>query len=169
MELKELIAILDRNRINRAGWFKSVDDLLEEIRTGESSVDNNGVNHLEIVNCEITDERGYRLLESRQLYNDGRDIQRMIKVSGKMRRYESPLNAMQRELSEELGIDADSYRLVDLGSTVRENNNRPFFATLPSRCVRHHFKLEMPYALWQEVYIERTPERTAWFTWFPPE
>ena len=169
MELEELLANLNRNKISYSGWFRSVNDLLKEINTGESSIDDKGVNHLAVVNCEITDARGYRLLESEQLYNDGRRINRLIKVSGKLQRNESPTEAMVRELSEELSLPSGDYRLVYTGSTVRENNNRPFYATLPSRCVRHHFELQMPEELWREEYVEIAPDKVAWFHWFQPE
>jgi len=169
MTHSELIAILNRNRIDYHGWFKTVEELLQEINDGESSIDNNGVNQLAIVNCEIVDSRGYRLLEAEQVYHDGRVNSRMIKVSGKIQRNEAPVQAMHRELAEELGIVLLPNELTYTGSSVRENQFRPFYATLPSRCIRHHFFFHMPTSMWKQEYVEVDSKKTAKFRWFPSE
>lgn len=134
----ELVGFLAENGVDVSKWgtneAKTVDNLLEELRQGESSliVFEEGLRRVvSIVQIEVryTDPNGlhYRLVEAGQTFRDGRKRVRNLprSLGEKIKAGEDPGQVATRGVHEELGILIDSTRFQSDGSEYEERESRP--------------------------------------------
>jgi hypothetical protein len=155
------------------GEAKSLGDLQKEIDEGESVLINEDEKLLRKVTvCTANvyylspDHKKYRLKEGRQVFKDGRERRRALPqgVSGKMKAYEDPRNAMAREIKEELGLEGE-VSLVDIGSDIKTINS-PSYPGLQSQYLHYYFDSILTDQQFKfEGYIEEQDGLMTYFNW----
>lgn len=183
--LKSLRRLLKRHGVNFAEWgtgyTKTLQDLMKEIRLGESVlVVKRGklvrqVRHAQVDITCIIDGVLHRLIEDRQEFSNGalRPREGDRSVSEKIQSGESPKAAAKRGIGEELGLDTFT------GEGLKPDPNRPrprrrykeSAVSYPGLPVEH---IEFLF-LWlmcmlseyfsREGYVERQKRKTTYFVW----
>lgn len=118
------------------GEAKSVKDFLKELGAGESflRIDKNGIARvLRVVKMIIEDNSGKALIEDYQILPDGRKKHRNQNPGGKIGINETPLQALHREIEEELGdvIKSGDYE-VEILEVFNEERPSKAYPTLRS-------------------------------------
>jgi len=158
------------------GKAKTLADLLEEIRKGESQlvVGKNGiVRVVSIVKLHVYDPnypgRGY-LVESRQQLPDGRVRRRRRQPSEKIKGGEPAKSAAVRGLREELRMRG-GYVLFR-GTLRTENTPNPSYPRLPCRYIIHKFNVALEFrstTLQEEFRITEEDGTVHFFRWKRPK
>lgn len=174
MQLPELRDLLSLFKISLELWgrdqAKTVEDLLAEISLGECylKVDSEGLWRVtERVQISISSSRraNHCLIESMQILPDGRSRPRWKLPSGKLRRGETPLAAMQREVAEELNLF--SLPMTFMGKELKDWQSKAY-PGLKGLCTIHTFKavLEDSPLLLKETFefVQEDGTRQT-FTW----
>lgn len=175
----ELQELLFRYNIPLATWgtgeAKTLNDLYTEIRHGESALEveekNKLVREVGVVKIDIfyKDETGtYKLAEDYQEFYDGR--RRMIKhdcpVGEKMKPHETPIQAFERALREELSITRPIQGHATKARVITKISKS--YPGLVSRYREHRFTVTIPKKYYNaEGYMERDGDRTTYFSWRP--
>jgi len=103
----QLVNLLAKYSVDTSQWNKKVDNLLEEIKNGESflEIDKNGnlVRVVKIANIVITRRDGLTLRESYQIKNGKRIDKKNCHLTEKIGITETAFNGISRGIIEELG------------------------------------------------------------------
>ena len=155
------------------GDAKKIDDLYNEVRHGESILteDRNKklIRDVSIVKIDILykDKVGtYRLTEDYQEFSDGR--RRVIKhecpVGEKMKPHETPQQAFERALSEELAITRPiPGRAIKSRLVMKASRSYP---GLICRYREHRFITTLPKKYYNaDGYVETDGDRKTYFSW----
>ena len=156
------------------GKAKTVEDLLQEVNDGEieliSTPDGTLVRKVPVVTVDVmyTDALGrhYKLVESRQVFTDGRERHRdrNTSVAEKLKVGENVAEAALRGVQEELGISGE-IQLTEDGREITELDS-PSFPDLRSQYEIFKFSAELtPGQYKPEGYIERQPDKSTYFEW----
>lgn len=156
------------------GQAKTIDDLAEELRSGETRLTegSNGeiIREVSVVFVDVfatdRDQQLWHLREERQVFSDGRQRQRNLLASlgEKMKPDEQVAEATQRAIAEELGID-EPITSIYLGSerTVHASTSYP---GLQSHFNIHRTAVILPEHVYRsEGYQERQSEKVTYFVW----
>lgn len=173
-ELKDLLL---ENKIPLEQWgvgeAKTLNDLYSEIRHGESMLEINRsdklVRNVGIVKIDVfyKDETGtYKLVEDYQEFYDGRrrTLQHECPVGEKIKPHETPIQAFERALREELAImhpipgRATRARII-----TKVSKSYPGLIS----CYREHrFTVTIPKKYYNiEGYVETDGTRKTYFSW----
>ncbi len=173
----ELQDLLLEHHIPLSSWgigeAKTLADLYSEIRHGESQliVEKNGtlVREVGIVKIDIfyKDEVGtYRLAEDYQEFYDGRrrNFKQDCPVGEKMKPNETPIQAFERALREELAITRPiPGRATKTRITTKISKSYP---GLLSRYHEHRFTVTIPKKYYNaDGYMETDGDRKTYFSW----
>ncbi len=172
----ELAELLLANKIPLSEWgtgdAKTITDLYSEIRHGESTllIENNKlVREVGIVKIDIfyKDSTGtYQLAEDYQEFYDGRKrtIKHDCPVGEKMKPNETPIQAFERALKEELCITQPIQgRATKARITTKVSHSYP---GLLSRYREHRFTVTIPKKYYNaDGYMERDGDRKTYFSW----
>ncbi|MDB5180458.1 MAG: hypothetical protein JWO54_216 [Candidatus Saccharibacteria bacterium] len=156
------------------GNAKTVLHLLTEIVEGETvmTIDDNhnvyrNVNVLWAdVLCELADGKVYILREDRQEFKDGRVKRRALgsSIGEKLKPSESPEDAINRALQEELGVKTID-RIHKIGYNERTFIPDPF-PGLESSYQMHKFVTVIPESEFKsEGYVEYQQDKTNYYVW----
>lgn len=158
------------------GPAKTVGHLLKEVAAGETtlSYDEEG-NLRRLVNVAWVDVYAHdqqgaplHLVEDRQEFRNGHVKRRalMASLGEKMLPGEHALDAAQRALGEELGVEnPSSLRYIGRETTTHTPDTYP---GLQSRFVNHTVITEIPPSAFQpDGYVEEQPDKTSYFVWQP--
>lgn len=177
-EVSDLRGLLARFGVDTSTWgtgeAKTVDHLLEEIRSGDSElvVEAAGiarrVRNVWIDVFATTDSGRLHLVERRQVFGDGRQRMRRLPASlgEKCRVGEEPLVAARRGFAEELGIGPPAV----LAPTAPGLNptGRTSYPTLATSFESHWFRAEIDPADYRpDGYVEVQPDKQTFFEWEP--
>lgn len=163
IRLLELFPDLDTGR-------KTSADLLSELMLGECQLINDGSRVYRLVHTAIAYvpspiQPNEYLYELRQEWGNGRIVERNIEgVAGKVQGDENPLNAICREVHEELGIVVQEEQFEYLGDKLKENPGSAYNGIV-SQAKLYKFQFNMCYQQWAEEYREVKPSKTTVFGW----
>lgn len=167
MEFGEMMDILSGNNIDHSTWFKTPQELHAELMSKDSELTSKGVSILTVGHCIIhrkVDNK--QLLEKGVRYHDGREADRKLPVSGKLRVGEDPFIGMQREVMEELGLPFEAVRHMKLVSSENVMGGcRISYNTLPSEFLKYHFVLCLPDEYVRDTYTEDDDVKVTTFGW----
>ena len=173
-----LVDFLAENGVDVSEWgtnkAKTVDDLLEEIRQGESQliVFEEGlrrVTPIDQIEVRYTDPDGvqYRLVEEKQTFRDGRERVRNLprSLGEKIKAGEDPQQVASRGVYEELGILIDSTRFQS-DDTEYEERESPSYPNLVTRYDKHNFLVELTDEEFNpQGYMEDDGKKVTTFVW----
>ena len=175
MNKQELIALLEKNRIDPSsfgqGKAKSIDDLLEEIEKGETTLSQRIVREVSVVTINVfanVDDKEYLLVEHEQIFDDGRKRQRNLptSLSEKMHPEETVNKAVARGIKEELGVD--NYSCVGEIINKTEAIDSPSFpGVLTIYRIQEVDVLLDPSEYKPDGYEEKDHDLTSYFRWVP--
>ncbi|MDO8507472.1 MAG: hypothetical protein Q7S53_02795 [bacterium] len=157
------------------GCSKSLENLVDEVRDGEAelAVDHNGeisrisnIVKADILYNDAATGKKFKLVEDKQVFNDGRERERHIDTSigEKMKPKESAQEALERGIEEELGISS----LTDIKSkedkiVERESKSYPGLLT---KYIFHIFEATISQQDFKpEGYVEKGKNLTTYFVW----
>lgn len=176
MDKKELVSLLEKYKIDVSLFgknkAKSLDDLLVEIRQGETVlVEKNEQLFRELsvarvnVFAKTKEDLRIQLIEDYQILNNGQIRRRKKKtsVSEKLKKGESPLSAMRRGLLEELGIRR--FKFISKPSFDTEIVQSPSYPGVLSKYIFHDFAVILADDEYRGGYIEKTKNITTFFRW----
>lgn len=159
------------------GSAKTLKHLLDELNSGESSLDANGngeiTRGIRAVGVEVLHElpNGQRLIlrEARQVFIDGRERvrkDRIASISEKIKPGEEPESAAVRALREELGLEI--IPPVDYVGRVSMRYSSEAFPGLTTAMNFYNFRTKIGEDLFREDgYREEQPDKTNYFVWEP--
>ena len=178
MDKSELEAILLQHDISFQKWgtgkAKTVDDLLEEINSGEAEVKSREGKLLrttKVVSITVTYWDGNNdliLVEDRQVFSDGRERKRVLDASlgEKMFVNEVPEEAARRALKEELCII--DVEVVSIGTKFRGPEMSLSYPGLETLYELVQFSAKLPTSLFRpEGYMEDDGKKKTYFVWQP--
>jgi hypothetical protein len=173
----ELLLVEHQTPVSRWGYdaAKTIDDLLGELRSGESRLHLDGCGRLlravAVVGVDILfvdpHQGKLRLVETKQTFRSGRQRTRNLRTSlgEKQLPGETPRAASSRAIEEELGLSAVGLDVREVGAEVNES----FSTSYPGlRSVRHltYFECVLPPWLYEmNGYVERQADKTTNFAW----
>jgi hypothetical protein len=176
--LDELLDKLIRGKIPindyGIGNAKTINHLLSEVNEGEAviTIDREGIVYREVnvlwvdVLCELSDGSVYYLREDRQEFKDGRTKRRELdsSIGEKLKPLETPEYAVQRALSEELGVN--NYKSL-YGIGYSEKIFVPdTFPGIESTYKMHKYVSMIPETEFEiDGYIECQNDKTNYYTW----
>lgn len=154
------------------GVSKTIGHLLQEVNDGETVLTQRGRELLRQVGfaaVSVIHRNGgevYELFEDRQEFRDGRVRRRDTgsSVSEKIQPGESPKDAAERALREELGITGR----VNLksGNKSEEIKESPSYPGLKTQYLRFDFQLELSDDQFSpDGYVEQQQDKTTYFVW----
>ena len=149
------------------GSAKTFQELEAEIAAGESTIVWEGdrpIRQVQIACVQVRSPDGRTLIEDRQEFTDGRVRRRGLEgVSEKLQTGETPMDAAQRALMEELGIQAVLI-IEPMGETVEERFS-PSYPGLLSRYWKYRFCTVLPQECYRDTYVEEQASKKTFFTW----
>jgi hypothetical protein len=171
-----LIKVLANAKINYEAWRKTPDDLFEEISTGETTlkcINGQLERHVSSVFLEVISPDGvHRIVEDRQVFNDGRKVKRGLKeIAEKHKPGEKPLTVAKRALKEEL-FSGMTYSEDTLLFTPREAPEEA--SSIPTSAYEGlttvnnitRFSVQIPKELYKhDGYIEVQLKKTNYYVW----
>lgn len=174
-----LVDFLRDNEIGTSAWgtgrAKTIDDLLEELREGESElvVCEEGLRRVTPIDqIEIRyvnpDGKEYRLVEQRQVFWDGnRERVRSLprSLGEKIKAGEDPKITAVRGIKEELGIEVTQDRVIDFGIEYEEMES-PSYPGLVTRYDKHNFLIKLTDDEYDPIgYTEDDGKKVTTFVW----
>lgn len=152
---------------------KNIDDLLEEIKSGETVLSKNKdgklLRNINVGSVDIfyTNKNGekFKLKEDKQSFKDGCERKRKLpgSVSGKIKKGENPEETIIREVKEELGIICNN---LSKGDIIVETKISSSYPGLLSQYTTHHFSMNiLDKDFKPEGYIEKTNRMKIFFIW----
>ena len=177
MNTRELASLFQRYGVDMSaygvGKAKTLDQLLQEINAGESSlVVENGelIRIVNIISVDVYFERvpgeRLRLRMEYQQFSDGRTRVRendFGAVSGKMKPNESVEDAIARELGEE--IKACEYQLEGIQTPIVNTRTSPSYPGISSRYTENYATAIIPPSMYRVSYEETQDGVTSHFSW----
>ena len=181
----QLREILERSKVNTNEWTKSVNDLYDEIHSGESSIKEDNILlfdlsddwkgdlvrkvRVAIVTCAYEcPESGekYELYEDKQVLSDGTIKRRGFNhISEKKKKSETSVDAAKRGLSEELGInEIDNERLVFIQRHAKYGQSQSY-PGIDNIYVIYEFLYDMEPKFYREEYVEVQKDKSTYFKW----
>jgi len=166
---EQLVQILSERNIDFTNSPKGIEDLWNEIESGESSlmILNDGslrrITHVILVKVFSPD--GEKILtEVEQSYKNGIVRNRNIQsIAEKMVLGEEPLDTAERGLKEELGINPELCSI----KPILHNNNLPTpssaYTGIESIYVVHNFHVIVPESQYKPSYIEEDSKKITTF------
>ncbi|NBU97486.1 MAG: hypothetical protein EBS19_04575 [Spirochaetia bacterium] len=177
LDLLKLREYLSQNGIPVGEWAqgsaKGIEHLMQEILSGECRlVRESGIlyREIEFVMCWIlynSPEGVWRLVESKQVFNDGRvrTREKDSSVSEKMKPGEDPVLSLIRGVEEELGFQLDPKQIESQG-TLREERESGSFPGLKTKYTGHRFQCYLERPQWNPSgYQEHQSDKTTYFSW----
>ncbi len=177
MTKEELVGFLQADNVPLKRWgtgeAKSVDHLLEEINSGESTLEErDGVLFRTAMGTVITvyyqdDTRRLTLKEDRQVFKDGRERKRAVagSIGEKLKFGENALSAAYRALQEELSI-SEKLPLTSKPSEVKGPNPSQSFPGIMTTYMIHVYEVYLPQDLYKpEGYVETQRDKTNYYVW----
>lgn len=173
---ERVITLLEHYAIDTSAWhggsIKTVNDLIEEVRLGESSLieNNNELLRLVRVVCPTIyariDDRIYVLIENRQEFINGNVRHRNLgsSLGEKIINNESPLDALLRGLREELQIERFDEILYS-GESVDRGDSQSYPGLLSEYRKYNYAVVLSPDDFCPEGYMEVQARKTTYFTW----
>jgi len=157
-----------------AGWghgeAKTIGDLTDEINAGESHlvIDSSGIHRvLSIVRMNIVNKNLGTLVHVKTVLPDGRVRKIQGLPSGKIIRGETPLAALQREMTEELNLDPQWYTQTPQAVIMGEDPSKSY-PRLPSIYEIHPWNItihEGIVELRQGGFVTQEDEQVLYFSW----
>ncbi len=177
MDMNSLVELLHAHKISFDTWgtdgSKTIEHLLEEIKSGEAELCSEGgrlIRHLHPVRITIfyrTETREIlRLEEERQVFKSGGIRQRGLDVSlaEKLRPKETPKDGARRAFREELKIKR-GYKLFPQKSEVDRRPSKSF-PGLHTVLHSYNFVAWLSKAVFKpEGYTEEQKDKTTYFVW----
>jgi hypothetical protein len=155
------------------GYAKTVDHLLWEIESKECNlVEENEtlIREIEFVMAEIyysDDDGDYKLIESKQIFVDGRTRSRKkdSSVSEKIKMGEDPVESLKRGIMEELGLSLDDSQIESKG-IINEEEVSNSFPGLTTRYKGNNFVCYLNEDQYNpDGYQEVQKDKTTYFSW----
>lgn len=161
---------IDLARFGR-GEAKSIAHLFAELESGEAELIDRGgqlVRRVTVLNIDVfadIDGRRLRLVEDRQVFDDGRPRRRDLSssVSEKLHKDENRETAVVRALAEELGIRHFT-RVSAFTDTATARESLSFPGILSEFAV-HHVAVLIDPDEFREDYREDQQDKSTWFVW----
>lgn len=155
------------------GKAKTAADLLEEINGGEAELittaDGKLMRKVAVANIDVMyvdrTGRNYRLVESRQVFADGRERARDLgtSVAEKLKSGEDILAAAKRGVEEELGI---TNIVLESKGTESKSMDSLSYPGLPTVYEIYKFSAVLTNEQYKpEGYVEKTADKTIYFEW----
>lgn len=155
------------------GMAKTIDHLVNEVRSGEATLEPNGntlVRKLNVATVNVfhvTESATLKLYEEKQVFADARERRRELpsSLSERLGPAENPFHAARRAFWEELAIIEDIDVNLKGFNFVKEESS-PSFPGLPTWYALWHFNARIPRHLYlPEGYIERQEDKSSYFVW----
>lgn len=150
--ITELAEWLTAAGIDTTGWgqgaAKQLADLWNEYKSGETRfADEPAVREVTVVEVVIKRDE-YILVETEQVFRDGRRRIRLRPPSEKVKGNEAPRAAVLRCLREELAIESQEASLGEKGAVTEQTFLSPSYPGLPTRYIFHTF----------DAFIDKLPD-----------
>lgn len=156
------------------GNAKTINHLLAEVNEGEAvvTIDSHGAVYRELnvlcvdVLCELSNGNVYHLREDRQEFKDGRTKKRQIdsSIGEKLKPSESAEDAVQRALSEELGVN--EYQSLYSAGYSERTFIPDAFPGIESTYKMHRYVSFIPETGFiPEGYVEYQADKTNYYVW----
>lgn len=181
MKINELTETLRRHGINTQkfgkGKAKTLEELLEEINTGESTLSVSTTGQLErhlrtlAINVKYRDARGRVLVlhEASRKSHDGRDLNRKTQhsVTEKLHADEKAgHSSLERALREELGItDPKSYKITNQQAPKIVTRKSDSYPGLLTKNELHEFTVWLDKMVFKPQYAEDDGRKITTFEW----
>lgn len=177
-----LVDFLCEQGVSTATWgtgkAKSLDDLLEEVQEGESQliVFEEGLRRVTPIDqievrYQALNGSLYRLVEQKQVFNDGRERVRSLPcfLGEKIKAGEDLAFVVVRGIGEELGIEIDVSRVTALGHEYQETESFSY-PGLITRYDKYTFLVNLADGEYRsEGYMEDDGKKYTYFVWQPVE
>lgn len=177
MNRRQITELLRKHAINVAcfgtGSAKSLENLLAEIESGEAVlVEGNSrlARKVSVLGVDVFTDIGgtkVRLVEDRQVFNDGRVCRRSLpsSISEKLHQGEDVLEAVARALNEEVGIG--KFTLLTPTPRMRvEVEDSPSYPGILSEYTKYEVDVLIASSEYKaEGYMEVQSDKTTHFVW----
>jgi hypothetical protein len=163
---KEFDSILKNVKVDTSKWIKDPSDLYTEIKNREQILTPDGVCITAIARCEVIRKDGKVLKEYQQIFKNGKITNRMMSPRGKVMIGESPKIAIQREISEELGLPIEVTENIKFISKSVSYYNSDFFPGLNVIALDYDFELHLDDKYVKDEYVEHQEKKDSYFKWF---
>lgn len=181
MTKQQLVALLQKHAIDVArfgtGSAKTLAHLFAEIVDGETllaEVDRRLVRRVGVLGVDVfadIDGARFRLIEDRQVFNDGRERRRNMptSISEKLHQGENVLEAVTRAMNEEIGI-SEFKLMTPTPCTRTEVVDSPSYPGILSEYTKHEVDVLIASSAYKaEGYREIQSDKTTHFVWVPTE
>jgi hypothetical protein len=169
--------VKELNHIDKTKWIKPLSRLIEEVihkkelLLFKDSVSGKVYTDGVLVSCRVF-SNNKELLETSQVFKNGKTTNRNIPVSGKVKLGTSIDEGILLELSEELSLDINFLRLELKSGKIKfrkkeriKDKPSTFFTGTYTNYDQYIYEWEMPIQLYKEQYIEHQPDKDSYFTW----
>lgn len=177
-----IVELLNMHDIDYRFWggdhhSKTVDDLVEFVQNGEIWIERkNGslINHVNVAVGTVTCRHNGHMLELRE-YRNGAPRSFTGSLGEKIKFGETPQEALQRGLFEELGAtepsfkDHLSYEIDSVGTETIGPQASDFFPGMLDTYHRHLFVCDIPTRMYHNRYVAHDNGKMICFAWVSPE